>query len=113
MYFPDKGKKAKKAVKAEVSVDDAAIEAVLEALHSVKHCANQRNKCNDVAYNFCMTMYYQLKTMSKKKQKITRNRINSIMMELESDSEWNLSFVLSCDIIQRSISSLLKLKCVL
>lgn len=86
LHFPG-GKKAKKAGKAEVSADDAAIEAVSEALHSVKQLCESADKCNDVAYNFCMTMYCQLKTMSKKKQKIARNRINSIMMELESDSE--------------------------
>lgn len=85
LQFPTHGgKKTQKTGKAEINADDAALQ---EALHSVKELCKSTDKCDDVAYNFCMTTYSQLKTMSKKKQKMARSRINSIMLELESDSE--------------------------
>lgn len=81
----DGGKKAKKARKVEENADDAAILVISGALQNVKELYESTGKCDDVAYNFCITTYSQLKTMSKAKQKIARSRISSIMLELESD----------------------------
>ncbi|XP_018376012.1 PREDICTED: uncharacterized protein LOC108769492 [Trachymyrmex cornetzi] len=81
----DGGKKAKKARKVEENADDAAILAISGALQNVKELCESTGKCDDVAYNFCIMTYSQLKTMSKAKQKIARSRISSIMLELESD----------------------------
>ncbi|XP_018376355.1 PREDICTED: uncharacterized protein LOC108769712 [Trachymyrmex cornetzi] len=81
----DGGKKAKKARKVEKNADDAAILAISGALQNVKELCESTGKCDDVAYNFCIMTYSQLKTMSKAKQKIARSRISSIMLELESD----------------------------
>jgi len=87
----DGSKKAKKTRKAEESADNAVILAFSEALHNVKELCESAGKCDDVTYNFCMTTYSQLKTMSKAKQKIARSRIsyidfmNSIMLKFESE----------------------------
>jgi len=47
---------------------------------------------DDIAYNFCITTYSQLKSMSKKKQKIARSRISTIMLELESESDQRIFY---------------------
>ncbi|KMQ85106.1 hypothetical protein RF55_8742 [Lasius niger] len=77
----------KKTKKIAVSAEDDTLQVVSEALQSVKGLCESADKSDDVAYNFCMTTYSQLKNMSKKKQKIARTRISTIMLELESDSE--------------------------
>lgn len=79
--------KTMKTVKTAVSVEDDTLQIVSEALQSVKGLCESADKCDDIAYNFCMTTYSQLKNMSKKKQKIARTRISTIMLELESDSD--------------------------
>lgn len=77
----------KKTKNIAVSVGDDPLQVVSEALQSVKGLCESTDKSDDVAYNFCMTIYSQLKNMSKKKQKVARTKINTIMVELESDSE--------------------------
>lgn len=79
--------KTRKTVKTTVSANDDTLQVVSEALQSVKGLCESADKSDDVAYNFCMTTYSQLKNMTKKKQKIARTRINAIMLELESDAE--------------------------
>ncbi|XP_024884677.1 uncharacterized protein LOC112462848 [Temnothorax curvispinosus] len=79
--------KTRKSVKTNVSVNDDTLQVVSEALQSVKGLCESADKSDNVAYNFCMTTYSQLKKMSKKKQKIARSKIHTIMLELDSDSE--------------------------
>ena len=70
LQFPTHGsKKAQKTEKTEINADDA-LQEVSEALHSVKELCKSADKCDDFAYNFCITTYSQLKTISKKNKKL-------------------------------------------
>jgi len=70
-----------------ISSEDDTLQIVSEALQSVKGLCDCTDTKDDIAYNFCITTYSQLKSMSKKKQKIARSRISTIMLELESESD--------------------------
>jgi len=77
----------KRKKKETINSEDDTLQIVSEALQSVKGLCESTDTKDDIAYNFCITTYSQLKSMSKKKQKIARSRISTIMLELESKSD--------------------------
>jgi len=52
-----------------ISSEDDTLQIVSEALQSVKGLCESTDTKDDIASNFCITTYSQLKSMSKKKTK--------------------------------------------